>query len=85
MTVVDEFDADSSASGGQRDRPVRSEPHVHSEREADKSDISGSDGLRDTELQSEIELVSDLVVAASTSEGDLSAAEIDRILGLTGS
>ena len=38
--------------------------------------------LQDAELQQEIELVSDLVVAASASDAPLSQAEIDRALGL---
>ncbi len=40
------------------------------------------DELQDTDLRDEIELVADLVVAASASEGPLSLAEIDRILGV---
>lgn len=40
------------------------------------------DSLTDGELQSEIELVGDLVVAASSSEGPLPQEEIDRLLGL---
>jgi hypothetical protein len=40
------------------------------------------DELRDEDLRREIELVSDLVVAASASAGPLSLVEIDRILGL---
>jgi hypothetical protein len=74
MIAVDEFDTDSSASGAD---------HVAgADRHPDRSDDEGPDRLRDTELQSEIELVAELVVAASTSEGALSTAEIDRILGV---
>jgi hypothetical protein len=40
------------------------------------------DELQDTDLRDEIELVADLVVAASASDGPLSLAEIDRILGV---
>jgi hypothetical protein len=40
------------------------------------------DGLRDVELQAEIELVADLVLAASGSETPLTAADIDRVLGV---
>lgn len=40
------------------------------------------DSLTDGELQSEIELVGDLVVAVSSSEGPLPQEEIDRLLGL---
>jgi hypothetical protein len=38
--------------------------------------------LQDAELQAEIELVSDLVVAASGSDAPLTETEIDRVLGL---
>jgi hypothetical protein len=38
--------------------------------------------LRDVELQAEIELVADLVLAASGSEAPLTAADIDRVLGV---
>ena len=38
--------------------------------------------LQDAELQQEIELVSDRVVAAAASDAPLSQAEIDRALGL---
>ena len=38
--------------------------------------------LRDDELRAEIELVSELVLAASASDAPLSPAEIDRALGL---
>lgn len=38
--------------------------------------------LTDVALQQEIELVGDLVVAASHSPGPMSQEEIDRILGL---
>lgn len=40
------------------------------------------DNLTDGALQSEIELVGDLVVAATSSEGPLPQSEIDRLLGL---
>ncbi|HEX5524988.1 MAG TPA: hypothetical protein VFX53_16215 [Pedococcus sp.] len=43
--------------------------------------IVGMD-LTDGPLQDEIELVGDLVVAASASEGPLSEAEIDEVLGI---
>jgi hypothetical protein len=39
--------------------------------------------LTDGALQDEIELVGELVVAASASEGPLSEAEIDEVLGVT--
>jgi len=38
--------------------------------------------LTDDALQDEIELVGELVVAASASEGPLTDAEIDRLLGV---
>ena len=40
------------------------------------------DILTDGELQSEIELVGDLVVAATSSEGPMPQEEIDRLLGV---
>ena len=40
------------------------------------------EGLTDDELQSEIELVGDLVVAATSSDGPLPQDEIDRLLGV---
>ena len=40
------------------------------------------DSLTDGDLQSEIELVGDLVVAASSSDGPLPQGEIDRLLGV---
>jgi hypothetical protein len=43
--------------------------------------IVGAD-LTDGALQDEIELVGDLVVAASSSEGPLTEAEIDEVLGV---
>lgn len=43
--------------------------------------IVGTD-LTDGALQDEIELVGDLVVAASASEGPLSEDEIDEVLGV---
>jgi len=41
-----------------------------------------SDNLTDNDLQSEIELVGDLVVAATSSDGPLPQDEIDRLLGV---
>ncbi len=40
------------------------------------------DNLTDIDLQSEIELVGDLVVAATSSDGPLPQDEIDRLLGV---
>jgi hypothetical protein len=42
------------------------------------------DSLTDGDLQSEIELVGDLVVAATYSDGPLPQSEIDRLLGVEG-
>jgi hypothetical protein len=44
-------------------------------------DPSG-ENLTDDDLQSEIELVGDLVVAATSSTGPLTQDEIDRLLGV---
>jgi hypothetical protein len=43
---------------------------------------SGEAELSDGELSSEIELVADLVVAASQSDGPLTQDEIDKVLGV---
>jgi len=40
------------------------------------------DNLTDDDLQSEIELVGDLVVGATSSDGPLAQGEIDRLLGV---
>jgi len=40
------------------------------------------DNLTDGDLQSEIELVGDLVVAATSSDGPMAQDEIDRLLGV---
>jgi len=40
------------------------------------------DNLTDGALQSEIELVGDLVVAATSSDGPMPQDEIDRLLGI---
>jgi len=40
------------------------------------------ENLTDDELRSEIELVGDLVVAATSSDGPLPQDEIDRLLGV---
>ena len=41
------------------------------------------DQLRDAALHEEIELVGDLVVAATSADGRLSQAEIDKLLRVT--
>ncbi len=43
---------------------------------------SSGENLTDDDLQSEIELVGDLVVAATSSTGPLTQEEIDRLLGV---
>jgi len=43
---------------------------------------SSGENLTDDDLQSEIELVGDLVVAATCSTGPLTQEEIDRLLGV---
>jgi len=43
---------------------------------------SSGENLTDDDLQSEIELVGDLVVAATSSTGPLTQDEIDRLLGV---
>jgi hypothetical protein len=40
-------------------------------------------GLTDDDLESEIELVSELVLAATSSDGPLHQDEVDHLLGLT--
>jgi len=40
------------------------------------------DELQDAALQEEIELVGDLVVAATSSDGRLTQEQIDRLLGV---
>ena len=41
------------------------------------------DGLTDDDLESEIELVSELVVAATSSDGPLGQDQVDDILGIS--
>ena len=45
---------------------------------ADQFDVT----LEDPELLDEVELTTNLIIAASESEGPLSTEEIDRILGV---
>jgi hypothetical protein len=40
------------------------------------------DNLTDDDLQSEIELVSELVLAATSSDGPLEQDEVDQLLGV---
>jgi hypothetical protein len=47
------------------------------------TDPGASGDLTDDALQGEIELVGDLVVAASASERPLTDEEIDKVLGVT--
>jgi len=46
------------------------------------SDPAGADELRDTALHDEIELVGQLVVAATSTPHRLSEQEIDKVLGV---
>ena len=46
-------------------------------------DDNRDDALTDDALESEIELVSELVVAATHSDGPLGQAEVDQLLGVT--
>ena len=45
---------------------------------ADPFDVA----LEDSDLLSEVELTTNLIIAATASEGPMSVAEIDRILGI---
>ncbi|MGL4176284.1 MAG: hypothetical protein ACRCSN_09420 [Dermatophilaceae bacterium] len=45
--------------------------------------MHGDPSLRDEQLQSEIELVGELVLAALQTDGPLSQERIDAILGVT--
>jgi hypothetical protein len=48
----------------------------------DQSDAARPDELRDTALHEEIELVGQLVVAATSTPDRLSQEEIDKVLGV---
>ena len=63
--------------------PRADEPQVdaHDEPSVD-SDPAGADELRDTALHDEIELVGQLVVAATSTPHRLSEQEIDKVLGV---
>jgi hypothetical protein len=50
---------------------------------AGSPDHDPDDKLTDDDLESEIELVSELVVAATSSDGPLGQDEVDRILGVS--
>lgn len=52
---------------------MRGSQHLH-----DQFDVT----LEDTDLLGEVELTTNLIIAASESEGQLSRAQIDSILGL---
>lgn len=52
---------------------MRREKHVH-----DQFDVT----LEDSDLLGEVELTTNLIIAASEAEGHLSVDEIDRILGV---
>jgi hypothetical protein len=55
--------------------------HESEEREGDMHDQFDV-SLEDAELLREVELTTNLIIAASESDGDLSQDEIDSILGL---
>jgi hypothetical protein len=48
----------------------------------DQPDVARPDELRDTALHEEIELVGQLVVAATSTPDRLSQEEIDKVLGV---
>jgi hypothetical protein len=48
----------------------------------DSPEIARSHTLTDDDLESEIELVSELVVAATSSDGPLDQDQVDLLLGL---
>ena len=48
----------------------------------DSRDDNGGDDLTDGDLESEIELVSELVLAATSSDGPLNQDELDHLLGV---
>jgi hypothetical protein len=50
---------------------------------AGSSGRASDDELTDDELESEIELVSELVVAATSSDGPLDQDQVDDILGVS--
>jgi hypothetical protein len=78
MIAVDEFDRGDPGAP-----PVERRPASHPARHAPAhSPAVDEDSLSDDDLRSEIELVAELVVAASTSDVPLSQPDIDRILGL---
>ena len=63
--------ADSGTQGHRPDRDLR-----------DKIDRDPGDNLNDDALESEIELVSELVVAATSSDRRLHQEEVDLLLGI---
>jgi hypothetical protein len=76
MVAVDEFDRGTShlpTGDAESPPPVAAPSH---------SPAVEEDSLSDDDLRSEIELVADLVVAASTTDQALSQPEIDRVLGV---
>lgn len=62
---------------GAEDPPVERPVDRH-----DEPDAMRSDELRDTALHEEIELVGQLVVAATSTPDRLSQEEIDKVLGV---
>ena len=66
---------------GAEDPPVES-PVESPIESLDEPITAGSDELRDTALHEEIELVGQLVVAATSTPHRLSQHEIDKVLGV---
>lgn len=63
--------------------PGAEEPRVDGPVETrDQPDVARPDELRDTALHEEIELVGQLVVAATSTPDRLSQEEIDKVLGV---
>jgi hypothetical protein len=80
MIAVDEFDrGDPGAPPVERHSAGHPPAPAHS---AAHSPAVDEDSLSDDDLRSEIELVAELVVAASNSDVPLSQPDIDRILGV---
>lgn len=78
MIAVDEFDRGDPGAPPAERHPV-SHPVSHGPVHSPAVD---EDSLSDDDLRSEIELVAELVVAASNSDVPLSQPDIDRILGV---
>lgn len=75
-----------AAVGAQDDnRSPYVDAHTAANPDADlENDVDArlDDGLTDDDLESEIELVSELVLAATSSDGPLHQDEVDQLLGV---